>query len=81
MGTRRAEAEFLPHEQLPGGLGVLAHLRQGLDRLLVLARLELDAPGDELRGELELKDVAGQVLSSQDYDPAPSFGATFEFKF
>jgi hypothetical protein len=37
--------------------------------------------GVELGGELELKDVSGQVLSSQEYDPAPIFGATFEFKF
>ena len=37
--------------------------------------------GVELGGELELKDVNGQVLSSREYDPAPIIGATLEFKF
>lgn len=37
--------------------------------------------GVEFGGELELKDVDGQVLSKQQYDPAPIIGATFKFSF
>jgi hypothetical protein len=37
--------------------------------------------GVEFGGELELKSANGQVLSSQEYDPAPIIGATFAFKF
>jgi len=32
-------------------------------------------------GELELKDVSGQTLSRQDYDPAPVIGASFDFTY
>jgi len=37
--------------------------------------------GVSFGGELELKDVAGELLSQQDYEPAPILGASFDFKF
>lgn len=37
--------------------------------------------GMEFAGELELKDVNGQVVSERDYDSAPIVGAAFEFTF
>lgn len=37
--------------------------------------------GMEFGGGLELKDAAGRVLWTQDYDPAPLLGATFAFRF
>ena len=37
--------------------------------------------GVELLGTLKLKNAIGDVVEESDYDPAPLFGATFEFRF
>lgn len=37
--------------------------------------------GIELNGTLKLKDAMGEVIDESSYDPAPIFGATFEFRF
>ena len=37
--------------------------------------------GIELGGKLKLKDAMGDVIDESSYDPAPIFGATFEFRF
>ena len=37
--------------------------------------------GIEFGGTLKLKDATGDVIDESSYDPAPIFGATFEFRF
>ena len=37
--------------------------------------------GVEIAGKLKLKDALGDVIEESSYDPAPVFGATFEFRF
>ena len=51
-------------------------------RLTPSANLDLSVfTGIEFGGTLKLKDSSGKVIEESSYDPAPIFGATFEFRF
>lgn len=82
---RYEEIEFRLDEEgpAPGGVG-----KDEVIPLVLSARLDpnprvsLSAfAGVELGGTLTLMDEFGGTIEESDYDPAPLFGATFEFRF
>ena len=85
LSGRYEEVQFRLDNQGPAPGGV------GTDQSLPLVLSAAWDPGStvslsvfagmEFGGELELKDVSGQVVSEREYDSAPIFGATFEFTF
>ena len=85
LSGRYEDIEFRLDEAgpVPGGIG-----RDQSLPLILSARLEPNPKfslavfiGTELGGRLTLMDDIGQVIERSDYDPAPLFGATFDFRF
>ncbi len=85
LAGRYEDVEFrLDNEGLaPGGVG-----RDQSIPLVFIARLTPNAKinfsvfaGVEVGGTLKLKDADNVILEESDYDPAPIFGASFEFRY
>ncbi len=85
ISGRYEDIEFRLDDEGPAAGGV------GRDQSIPLVFVAMLEPGPklnlsvfagiELGGTLKLKDAMGDVIEESNYDPAPIFGASFEFRF